>query len=90
MVYINVIANVSASCDCSPFAGAPFVGDIGILVSTDIVAIDKASMDLVDAAYGGGDAFAKESGISGSHQLTYAAKLGMGNLGYNLIDIDKK
>lgn len=88
MVYINVIANVSAYCDCLPSAPAPFVDDIGVLASTDMLAIEKACSDLVNKAHGTPDAFLKESGASGLHQLKYAEKIGLGNSEYELINLD--
>lgn len=87
MVYINVLANISASCDCSSRAPEPFCGDIGILASNDIVAIDQASFDLVAEQHKCEDPFLKESGKSGLSQLDYASKLGMGNRKYVLIEI---
>lgn len=89
-IYINVLANISKDCDCSSRAAKPFVSDIGILASTDIVAIEKASHDLVDKAHKCDDAFLKQNSVSGKRQIEYAGELGMGNVRYRLIDIDKK
>ena len=88
MLYINVLANISSVCDCFSQAPKPFLPDIGILASTDIVAIEKASHDLVDKAHNCGDAFLKEISVSGKRQIEYAAELGMGSMEYRLIDID--
>lgn len=88
MVYINVLANISSACDCMSSAPKPFVKDIGILASTDIVAIEAASYDLVNQAHRHSDAFLKESRVSGRHQIDYAESLGMGTKDYQLIDID--
>ncbi|MPM80159.1 NAD(P)H-quinone oxidoreductase subunit I, chloroplastic [bioreactor metagenome] len=89
-IYFNVIINVSPSCDCSGHPKKPFVRDIGILASTDIVAIEAAAHDLVDKASDSKDAFLKANSVSGKHQIEYAAQLGMGNTKYRLINIDKK
>lgn len=89
MVYINVLANISKDCDCDAYANSPFMDDIGILASTDIVAIEKASHDLIDNAHNCDDTFLKVNYVSGKYQIEYAYKLGMGNKEYNLIDIDK-
>jgi uncharacterized protein len=89
MIYINVLANISKSCDCARNAPEPFLEDIGILVSTDIVAIDKASHDMVDKACKCDDAFVKAGNPSGKHQIDYAAELKMGVKEYKLIVIDK-
>lgn len=89
MVYINVLANISSGCDCFSRAPKPFVPDIGILASTDLVALEKASHDLVDKAHNCDDAFLKENSVSGKRQIEYAAELGMGSVQYQLVDIDK-
>ena len=87
MVYINVLANISSSCDCSARAPLPFTQDIGMLGSRDIVAIEKASHDLVAKGHNCEDAFLKESGVSGMGQIIYAEKLGMGTKRYKLVEI---
>ncbi|MBW6513960.1 MAG: DUF362 domain-containing protein [Candidatus Syntrophosphaera sp.] len=89
MVYINVLANISSVCDCFSNAPRPFLPDIGILASTDLVAIEKASHDLVDKAHNCDDAFLKEISVSGKRQISYAAELGLGSTEYRLIDIDR-
>ena len=90
MVYINVLANISSACDCMSHSPKPFVKDIGILASTDIVAIEAASYDLVNKAHNCEDAFLKESRVSGRHQIDYAQAIGMGHKDYKLVDIDAK
>ncbi len=87
-VYINIIINISPSCDCSRNPKQPFVANIGILASTDIVAIEAAAHDLVDQAYQCDDAFLKVNSVSGKHQINYAELLGMGTKKYRLICID--
>ncbi len=87
MVYINVLANISPDCDCFSRAAKPFIPDIGILASTDIVALEKASHDLVDKAHTCDDAFLKVNSVSGKRQITYAAELKMGSTDYELVDI---
>nr|MBP7077585.1 ferredoxin [Bacteroidales bacterium] len=67
----------------------PFVADIGILVSTDIVAIEAAAHDLVDKAHNCDDAFLKANSVSGKHQIDYAEQLGMGTKNYKLVNIDE-
>jgi uncharacterized protein len=88
MLYINVLANISKACDCSRFAPKPFMDDIGILASTDIVAIEQASHDLIDQAHNCDDTFLKVNKVSGKQQIEYAHKLGMGNIHYQLIKLD--
>ncbi|HUX99371.1 MAG TPA: DUF362 domain-containing protein [Candidatus Deferrimicrobium sp.] len=48
--YINCILDVSPICDCAPYSDTPFVPDLGILAGFDPVAIDKASLDLINQA----------------------------------------
>jgi len=88
-VYFNIIMTVSPSCDCASNPKEPFISDIGILVSTDIVAIEAAAHDLVDKAHQCDDAFLNINSVSGKHQINYAEQLGMGTKKYKLIDIDK-
>ncbi len=90
LVYINVLADISPDCDCAGNARKPFVKDIGVLASLDPVAIDQASLDLVNKAHKCQDAFLKESGRSGNVQLEHGERVGLGSRGYSLIDIDGK
>jgi uncharacterized Fe-S center protein len=86
-IYINIIANVSPDCDCFGSARKPFIGDVGIVASTDILAIDLASADLVDKAYGKSDAFLHISEVSGRYMFEYGKEIGLGNLDYQLIEV---
>jgi len=87
MVFINVMANISRSCDCAAKAPAPFIHDLGAVASSDIVAIDQACHDIVSAAAGEKEVFKKINNVSGLEQLQYAEKLGLGNTHYILIDV---
>lgn len=89
MLYINVLANISRLCDCAKHAPLPFVDDVGILASTDMVAIDAASLELVNKAHGCDDAFLKVNNVSGNNQITYGHEIGLGNKVYKIIDLDK-
>ena len=91
IAFVNVMRNMSVSCDCEGTAAEPVVTpNVGILASLDILAIDQASVDLIYAM--------KESDRKalvtrmetrhGLRQLTYMKELGMGNDKYKLIDID--
>ncbi|NQV17551.1 MAG: DUF362 domain-containing protein [Armatimonadetes bacterium] len=90
MVYINVLVNISKDCDCDAYAHPPFMEDIGILASTDIVAIEKASLDLVNKAFNCEDTFLKVNNASGNNQIEYAFEIGLGNKEYLIFDIDKE
>lgn len=86
-VYINILAQISPDCDCFGSARKPFIGDIGILASTNILAIDLASADLVDKTYGKTDSFLHISDISGRYIFEYGEKIGLGNAAYQLVEI---
>ena len=89
--FINVLRNMSVSCDCEGVAAAPVVTpNIGIVASLDILAVDAASVDLV---YALPDKFHRDlvqrmESRHGLRQLSYMKELGMGNDRYSLIDID--
>ncbi len=85
VVYVNVLKNISPDCDCMGSARKPFVKDIGILVSDDILAIDTASCDLVDEAFQKPDAFLHTVSVSGRYALDYGEQIGLGKKSYQLI-----
>ena len=92
ITFVNVLRNMSVSCDCEGVAAAPVVTpNIGILASTDILAVDQASVDLVFALSEEDhkDLVERMTTRHGMRQLTYMKELGMGNDRYILIDIDK-
>ena len=91
IAYINVLRNMSVSCDCEGCAALPVVTpNIGIVASVDIVAADYASMDLVYALdeKDHADLVERIQSRHGHRQLTYMKELKMGNDKYILIDID--
>ncbi|HNW44806.1 MAG TPA: DUF362 domain-containing protein [Elusimicrobiales bacterium] len=87
MTFINILMNISAACDCRAGAPKPFIGDIGILASSDPVALDQASFDLVNKAAGLDDAFKHEHGTSGVPCMAYAEKIGLGTRKYKLAEV---
>lgn len=91
--YINFVVNVTPDCDCVGWSDLPMVPDLGFLASTDPVAIDQASFDLVQKAPAlvagldvpGKDKFtARWPHTHGEIQLSYAEELGMGSREYVL------
>jgi uncharacterized Fe-S center protein len=90
IVYINVMRNMSVDCDCTGLRAAPpKAPDVGILASTDIVAIDQASVDLVyqlpkDAAQ---DLRERIESRHGLRQLSYGEEMGIGTRQYELITV---
>ena len=91
IVYINVLANISKSCDCAgASAPPPKIKDIGILASTDPVAIDQACLDLIKKTKdeGTGEFLDQVKQLLGENTIKAAEKLGVGTRQYQLIDID--
>ena len=90
VVYINVMKNLSVDCDCCAVAEDPCMQDIGILASTDPVAIDQACIDLVYNSEDKGKEHFIERVESrhGIHTIEVAEELGVGNREYELINID--
>ena len=90
IAYINVMKNMSVDCDCCAVAEDPCMGDIGILVSTDPVAIDQACLDLVYASNDPGKDHLIEriESRNGIRTIEAAADLGVGFRAYTLINID--
>lgn len=87
--YINVMKNMSVDCDCCAVAEDPCMKDIGVLASFDPVAIDKACIDLVYASDDPGRDHLIEriESLNGILTVEAAAKLGIGSLEYELIEI---
>lgn len=90
IVYINVMKNMSVDCDCCAVAEDPCMDDIGVLASTDPVAIDKACLDLVYKSDDPGKKHLIEriESRNGIHTVDAAVELGIGSTDYELIDID--
>ncbi len=91
IAYVNVMRNMSVSCDCEGTAAAPVVTpNVGILASTDICAIDTACVDIVYAMTEEEhhDLVERIETRHGFRQLTYMHEIGMGNNRYILIDLD--
>jgi len=90
IVYINVLRNMSVDCDCAGTSAAPVKArDLGILASTDLLAVDQASIDMVyqlpDAELH--DLKERIESRKGLRQLTYMKELKMGNDHYELITL---
>lgn len=98
--YLNFVMDVSPDCDCFAWNDAPVVPDVGILASTDPVAIDQASLDLVTAQPGFTDSALKENhapgkdkfagvhpGVDSTVQLVHGERIGLGSREYELIEV---
>ena len=90
IVYINVMKNMSVDCDCCAVAEDPCMKDIGILISTDPIAIDQACLDLVYASDDPGKEHLIEriESRNGVHTIEAAEALGYGSRDYELIEIE--
>jgi len=99
-LYLNFLTQVSPACDCNGYSDTPIVNDVGILASEDPVAIDQASVDLVNQQSGnhasklpknwenGEDKFrALYPEVDWSIQLSYAQEIGLGTKEYELIKV---
>lgn len=89
ITYVNVLKNMSVDCDCDAHGVKPTCDDIGILASTDLLAIDKASVDLVYALpeKQRSDLVARIESRGGLRQLEYMKTLGMGSERYELVTV---
>jgi len=97
-LHVNFVMDVVPDCDCVGFTDAPICPDIGVLASLDPVAVDQASMDLVDAAPplypshlpegvrpGQSKFRAIHAHVPEQMGLEYAEALGLGSRKYNLV-----
>ena len=97
-LYLNFLTQISPACDCYGYSDTPIVNDIGILASEDPVAIDQASVDLINQELGnrasklpkhwenGEDKFrALYPEVDWNIQLTYGEEIGLGTRNYELI-----
>lgn len=103
ILYINFITEVQPECDCMPIADTPLVQDQGVMVSFDPVAIDQASLDIINSAeplaqsksadkkVKKGDNILKAvTGKDAQLHIDAAYNIGMGSKDYELITIDEK
>ena len=100
VLYINFLTEIQPECDCMPAAEVPVLQDAGILISDDIVAIEQASIDILDRTQILGDSLAADENITEMGdifgklhhkpymiQIEEAERLGLGSRKYNLIDL---
>ncbi len=91
ILYIDVMNNLSVDCDCDSHPEDPCMADIGILASTDPVAVDQACIDKIwSSTDPGRDHFiARVERQNGRHILPYAEEIGLGSRNYELVDMDQ-
>jgi len=99
-LYLNFLTQISPACDCYGYSDTPIVNDIGILSSEDPVAIDQASVDLVNDQEGNRSSKLPGAWKPGENkfraiypevdwniQLAYGEEIGLGTREYELIKI---
>jgi hypothetical protein len=85
--FINFIMNITPDCDCWGYSDAALMPDVGIAASTDPVALDQASIDLVNEV-AGRDVFKEtHKNVDWSVQLAHAEKIGLGHRDYELVKV---
>lgn len=91
IVYVNVMNRLSVDCDCDGNPAEPDMHDIGILASTDPVALDQACIDLIYAQRDGDGASLvnRIESRNGLHTLEHAENIGLGSRTYQLVNIDE-
>ena len=89
MLYISVMNNLSVDCDCDSNPAEPDMHDIGILASTDPVALDQACVDLVYAAEDGASLIERIESRNGILTVVHAEQIGLGSREYTLVNLDE-
>lgn len=88
IAFVNVLNRLSVDCDCDGNPAKPDMHDIGILASTDPLAIDQASIDLVYAAQDAGSLITRIESRNGLHTLDHAEQIKLGKRNYRLVVIE--
>lgn len=93
IVYINVMNNMSIDCDCDAHPADPLLKDVGILASTDPVALDRACLDIIfgitpEEGNDNGPLIERIKSRHGIHIVDYAEQIGLGSTKYELVNID--
>lgn len=90
IVYVNVMNNLSVDCDCDGNPAKPKMKDVGILASTDPVALDQACVDLVYKQKEGDGAslVRRMESRNGLHTLEHAENIGLGSRSYKIVNVN--
>ena len=88
IVYVSVLNRLSVDCDCDGNPDEPDMHDIGILASTDPLAVDQAAIDLVYAMPDSASLIERIESLDGLHTLDAAEAIGLGSRSYNLVNLD--
>lgn len=89
ILYISVMNHLSVDCDCNGNPAEPDIHDIGILASTDPVALDQACVDLIYQAEGKEALVARMEGRNTEHVLEHGESIGLGSRSYQLVSMDE-
>jgi len=84
-IFINVLENITKDCDCFGIVQKPIMDNVGVLASTSIVAIDKASLDLANKH--SDNKFAQLNAVNKESQIIQAEKIGLGTSKYKLVQL---
>ncbi len=100
VLYFNFALEIQPECDCMPMADTPLVQDQGILASRDIVAVEQATLDLINNAVPLPDSMAEDQGlktgqrilaealgVDGQLHVDAAAQIGLGSKAYQLVEV---
>lgn len=90
IVYISVMNRLSIDCDCDGNPAEPDMHDIGILASTDPVALDQACLDLIWESEGNESFIDRVNDRNGLHTLENAEAIGLGSRRFRLTDIGQQ
>ncbi len=85
VLYLNELKRIAKGCDCDPNAGPIICPDIGYLIGDDPVAIDKASLDLINEVKE--NVFEKVNKVNPLKQIKYGEQIGLGSASYQLIEL---
>ena len=85
--YFNVLVNMTKECDCMGEAQHKCMSDIGIMASSDPVAIDQATLDITAKTTGKNLAEIAHEAVNYKAQLIHAEKVGLGSMEYELVEI---
>lgn len=89
ILFVNVMNRLSIDCDCDGHPSEPDIHDIGILASSDPVALDQACVDLIKKAEGNTSFVQRMESQNAEHVLEHGEKIGLGSRTYDLVSIDK-
>lgn len=90
ILYISVMNNLSIDCDCNGNPSEPDIHDIGILASTDPVALDQACVDLIYNTEGSESFTRRIESVGGEDTLEHGEEIGLGTRSYYLVNIDEE